>query len=198
MMRSGNIPRTRMMTRFKAAVLGMKSNIFHFIYTRFLTSFDQSVAFMIPVLITLLHLKYKANDLATPFETHPSTMKLSVVATLLYYFTYGLRIKRYFVRHLPCRVVNHCLVCFGNTSVASLGSLFFDDSARPFLYVLCALFSASEGLYGFYQKFAQRIEEALHARRRPSYTCQFLVNLRRLVAPRPQILPLYRRILHGH
>ncbi|KAL0388003.1 UNVERIFIED_CONTAM: hypothetical protein Sradi_2682100 [Sesamum radiatum] len=106
-----------------------------------INSFSQSTAWIIPVLLTFLQLKYQGNDQQTPFTTHPKTMIVAVSSSIVYYLAYTWR------QRIPppprlAGFADRCLVWSGNVSVASLTSVLFPDSATPFLYALFMLLPA--------------------------------------------------------
>ncbi|CAA2978387.1 Hypothetical predicted protein [Olea europaea subsp. europaea] len=120
-----------------------------------ITSNDKRiVSFIVPVLITLMQVKYQSVD-KTPFITHSKTMNGAVFSILMYsYFAYGAKL-RFDLHGNPPTYAFHFMVLFGNMAVASLASIFFSDSIRPVLYLLCVLISAGEWLYGVYNRDEQ-------------------------------------------
>ncbi|KAK4425029.1 hypothetical protein Salat_1696500 [Sesamum alatum] len=120
-----------------------------------INSFNQSTAWIIPVLLTFLQLKYQGNDQQTPFTTHSMTMNVAVYSSIVYYLVYCVQLR--FTLHVRLAgFVNHCLVWSGYASVASLASVLLPDSARPFLYGLFVMLPASEFLNWFYNKYCKR------------------------------------------
>ncbi|KAL2506226.1 Uncharacterized protein Adt_21847 [Abeliophyllum distichum] len=160
-------------------------NIFHRGFI--ITARDQgTVVFIVPVLGTLMQVKYQGIE-KNPFITYSKTMTVAVITLLLYsYLAYGAKL-RFDLPDNPPTYDFHCMVFFGNTAVASLTSIFFPDSIRPFLYLLCVLISAGEFLYWVYRR-----DEHIFTRR----IYRFLINLwRSLLAyfsiEHTHILPRY-------
>ncbi|KAI8546616.1 hypothetical protein RHMOL_Rhmol07G0132900 [Rhododendron molle] len=85
------------------------------------------LAFIVPVLLGLLQIKYQGNQIS-PFETHPISMVISVASLLLYCLGY------YAKSRWPtyALVVSHGVVVFGSLSVVSLASILFPYSFGPF------------------------------------------------------------------
>ncbi|KAF7138879.1 hypothetical protein RHSIM_Rhsim07G0111500 [Rhododendron simsii] len=97
------------------------------------------LAFIVPVLLSLLQIKYQGNQIS-PFETHPISMVISVASLLLYCLGYHAK-SRWPTYAL---VVSRGMVVFGSLSVVSLASILFPYSFGPVLYFLHVLFSAAE------------------------------------------------------
>ncbi|KAL0432916.1 UNVERIFIED_CONTAM: hypothetical protein Slati_2625900 [Sesamum latifolium] len=164
-----------------AAVFTMASHLVDLFHGRYTDVFHQGVSFIIPVLLAFLQLKCQGNQ-ETPFATHPKTMAVAVSACVLYYLAYSAQF-RPCVRCLSpacCGVLRHCMVWFGDLSVASTASLFFADSIRPLLYVLFLLLPAGELLYRLYLKLSVEGSEEFEVdiRQIP----RFLNNLSRITA----------------
>ncbi|KAL2506224.1 Uncharacterized protein Adt_21845 [Abeliophyllum distichum] len=142
-------------------------NIFHRGFI--ITARDQgTVVFIVPVLGTLMQVKYQGIE-KNPFITCSKTMTVAVISLLLYsYLAYGANLKFDLHGGNPPTYAFHCMVFFGNTAVASMTSIFFPDSIRPFLYLLCVFISAGEFLYWVYQR-----DEHIFPRR----IYRFLINL---------------------
>ncbi|KAF7137791.1 hypothetical protein RHSIM_Rhsim07G0111700 [Rhododendron simsii] len=102
------------------------------------------LAFIVPVLLNLLQIKYQGNQLS-PFDTYPISMVISVASLLLYCFGYHAK-SRWPTYALA---VSRVMVVFGSLSVVSLASSLFPDSFGPVLYTLFVLFSAAELLMQF-------------------------------------------------
>ncbi|KAF7139433.1 hypothetical protein RHSIM_Rhsim07G0111900 [Rhododendron simsii] len=105
-------------------------------------SFDSChtvLAFIVPVLLSLLQIKYQGNQIS-PFETHPISMVIFVASLLLYCFGYHAK-SRWPTYAL---VISHGMVAFGSLSVVSLASILFPNSFRPVLYFLYVLVTAAE------------------------------------------------------
>ncbi|KAL2529975.1 Uncharacterized protein Fot_22576 [Forsythia ovata] len=148
--------------QFCTAIVFMRFYILNIFRRGFIiTCSDKStVAFIVPVLITLIQVKYQGIE-KTPFITYSKTMNVAVFSSLIYYYlAYGAKLS-FDLHGNPPTYAFHCMVFFGNTAVASLTSIFFPDSIRPFLYLLCVLISAGEFLYWVYQRdehiFTRRI-----------------------------------------
>ncbi|KAF7138416.1 hypothetical protein RHSIM_Rhsim07G0111400 [Rhododendron simsii] len=104
-----------------------------------LESCHNVLAFIVPVLLSLLQIKYQGNKIS-PFETHPISMEISVASLLFYCLGYHAK-SRWPTYAL---VVSRGMVVFGSLSVVSLASILFPDSFGPVLYALFVLFSATE------------------------------------------------------
>lgn len=102
------------------------------------------LAFVVPVLLNLLQIKYQGNQLS-PFDTHPISMVISVASLLLYCFGYHAK-SRWPTYAL---VVSRVMVVFGSLSVVSLATVLFPESLGPVLCTLFVLFSAAELLMLF-------------------------------------------------
>ncbi|KAG5539913.1 hypothetical protein RHGRI_020212 [Rhododendron griersonianum] len=103
------------------------------------------LAFIVPVLLNLLQIKYQGNQLS-PLDTHPISMVISVASLLLYCLGYHAK-SRWPTYAL---VVSRGMVVLGSLSVVSLASILFPDSFGPvLLYTLFVLFSAAELLMLF-------------------------------------------------
>ncbi|KAL0458840.1 UNVERIFIED_CONTAM: hypothetical protein Slati_0511200 [Sesamum latifolium] len=120
-----------------AAVFTMVSYLVDLFHHRYSGVFHQGVSFVIPVLLVFLQLKCQGNQ-ETPFATYPKTMGVAVSACVLYYLAYRAQLQPCVRRFSPAcgGVLRHCMVWFVDLSVASMASVFFADSVRPFLYVL--------------------------------------------------------------
>ncbi|KAL2253100.1 UNVERIFIED_CONTAM: hypothetical protein Sindi_0104700 [Sesamum indicum] len=115
--------------------------------------FHQGFSLVIPVLLAFLQLKYQGNQ-ETPFSTHPKTTGLAVSAFLLHYLAYRVQLRPWARRFSPAcvGVLRHCMEGFGDLSMASMASLLFADSIRPFLYLLFLCRPAVELLWWLYLK----------------------------------------------
>ncbi|KAL2242410.1 UNVERIFIED_CONTAM: hypothetical protein Sindi_0359000 [Sesamum indicum] len=125
-------------------------HLFHLLYTNV---FHQGSSLVIPVLLAFLQLKYQGNQ-ENSFATHPKTTGLAVSAFLLYYLAYRVQLRPWAFRFSPAcvGVLRHCMEGFVDLSMASMASLLFPDSIRPFLYVLFLWLPAGELLYWLYRK----------------------------------------------
>ncbi|KAL0377111.1 UNVERIFIED_CONTAM: hypothetical protein Scaly_0828700 [Sesamum calycinum] len=144
-----------------------------------ISSFNQTTAWIIPVLLTFLQLKYQGNDQQTPFTTHPKTMNVAVSSSIVYYLAYTWRQRFSGHCRLAAVLSRHCLVWSGYASVASLTSVLLPDSATPYLYCLFLLLPASDLMYWFYNK---------HCRGRSIQ--RFLITIWRVVAGSSRELPI--------
>ncbi|KAI3470171.1 hypothetical protein Pfo_026834 [Paulownia fortunei] len=173
---------------FNAAAFTLRCYLFYFVRMRFISSFHQSIAFIIPVLMTFLQLKYQGNYQKSPFATHPRSMRVAVSSSVVYYLACVVLL-RFSMRRFAV-VAHHCLVWSGYASVAALASVLFPDSVSPFIYALFVLLSAGELLYWLYHKLAVEEEEGGDFQR----VRRFVNNICRVVAntsgQRPQILPI--------
>ncbi|CAA3028894.1 Hypothetical predicted protein [Olea europaea subsp. europaea] len=159
--------------QFRAATILMRSHILYIFHRGFImTSNGKSVELSVPALLAFLQVKYQGID-KNPFLTHSKTMHMAIFSLLMYiFFAYGANLR--FVMHdkppSSSTYPFHCMVLFGNTAVASLASIFFPDSIRPVLYVLCVLISTGELLYWVYQReehiFMRHIHRFFNALRR--------------------------------
>ncbi|CAA2957016.1 Hypothetical predicted protein [Olea europaea subsp. europaea] len=116
-----------------------------------ITSNGQRVEFVVPTLLAFLQVKDNGMDKSS-FIAHSTTMHTAIISFLIYAFlAYGMNLMPQNLHGNAPPYPFHCMVFFGNTAVASLASIFFPDSIRPVLYVLCVLISAGELLYWVYQ-----------------------------------------------
>ncbi|KAI8546619.1 hypothetical protein RHMOL_Rhmol07G0133200 [Rhododendron molle] len=97
------------------------------------------LAFIVPVLLSLLQIKYQGNQIS-PFETHPISMVIFVASLLLYCLGYHAKVRW----PTYALVVSRGMVVFGSLSVVSLATILFPDSLGPVLYMLYVLFTAAE------------------------------------------------------
>ncbi|KAF7139597.1 hypothetical protein RHSIM_Rhsim07G0111200 [Rhododendron simsii] len=97
------------------------------------------LAFVVPVLLSLLQIKYQGNQIS-PFDTHPISMVISVASLLLYCLGYHAK-SRWPTYGL---VVSRGMVVLGSLSVVSLASILFPGSFGSVLYTFFVLFSAAE------------------------------------------------------
>ncbi|KAF7138579.1 hypothetical protein RHSIM_Rhsim07G0111100 [Rhododendron simsii] len=93
----------------------------------------------VPVLLSLLQIKYQGNQIS-PFETHPISMVIFVASLLLYCLGYNAK-SRWPTYAL---IISRAMVAFGSLSVVSLASILFPNSFRPVLYFLYVLVTAAE------------------------------------------------------
>ncbi|CAA2984037.1 Hypothetical predicted protein [Olea europaea subsp. europaea] len=92
-------------------------------------------------ILHILHVKNNGMD-KSPFITHSTTMYTAIISFLIYaILAYGMNLRSQNLHGNPPPYPFHCMVFFGNTEVASQASIFFPDSVRAFLYVLCVVIS---------------------------------------------------------
>ncbi|KAA8522201.1 hypothetical protein F0562_012874 [Nyssa sinensis] len=109
------------------------------------TSRDAILAFIVPVLLNLIELKYQGKD-DSAFEAYPKTMCFAVTCLLMDCLAYYVVLRFSSSHPTPtyARAVHCSMVLFGSLTMASLASILFPDPVRPVLYVLCILLSAGE------------------------------------------------------
>lgn len=105
------------------------------------------LAFIIPVLINLIQVKYQGNQ-TSPFATHLKSMGVAVVSLLLYCLAYDAETR---VTSSPLRptyawIPARAMAVFGSLSMASLASILVPDSLGPILSFLCVFFMAGDQL----------------------------------------------------
>ncbi|KAI8546643.1 hypothetical protein RHMOL_Rhmol07G0135500 [Rhododendron molle] len=103
------------------------------------------LAFVIPVLLSLIQLKYQGNQ-TSPFATHPKSTGFAVVSLLLYCLAYDAEARA--ISSVPSRprptyswIPARAMAVFGSLSMASLASILFPDSLCP---MLCLLWLAGD------------------------------------------------------
>lgn len=103
------------------------------------------LAFIIPVLINLIQLKYQGNQ-TSPFATHPKSTGFAVVSLLLYCLAHDAEARA--ISSVPSRprptyswIPARAMAVFGSLSMASLASILFPDSLGP---MLCLLWLAGD------------------------------------------------------
>ncbi|KAA8522202.1 hypothetical protein F0562_012875 [Nyssa sinensis] len=145
------------------------------------TSRNAILAYIVPVLLNLIELKYQGKD-DSAFEAYPKTMCFAVTSLLMYCLAYYVELK--FSSSHPtwfgifyARALHHSMVLFGSLTMASLASILFPDPVRPVLYVLCILLSAGELLewirwrlmahhhQGMRVQGSRRVRTSVHPRR---------------------------------
>ncbi|KAL8482987.1 hypothetical protein ACS0TY_025882 [Phlomoides rotata] len=139
--------------QFDAFLSSFRSSISHSIRIQFITSLNQAIALTIPILTNLLQLK--KND---PFSAHPTTMRLAVSTTILFYTAYT-ALLRFPLRRRPAVIADHCLLSIGNTAVASLASLLLPDSLSPFVFAVFGLLPAVELVYWLLHELGNEEED---------------------------------------
>ncbi|KAL7212859.1 hypothetical protein ACSBR2_015535 [Camellia fascicularis] len=103
------------------------------------TSRHAVVAFLAPMLLDLIELKFQEKNVSS-FETHQKAFWVAIASLILYCFAYEaeLRLLAY------SRVICHGMVVLGSVSSVSLTSILFPSIGRHVFYLLYALFLASE------------------------------------------------------
>ncbi|GMP95758.1 hypothetical protein CsSME_00044681 [Camellia sinensis var. sinensis] len=107
------------------------------------------LAFILSVLLSFPQLKYQGNKDISPFDTHPTSMRVAIASFLLYCFAYDAKL-RSFENHRHqtyAFIVCRGMVNFGWLAVVSLPSILFPNSLGPPLYFLYILFLAGELLH---------------------------------------------------
>ncbi|CAA2998697.1 Hypothetical predicted protein [Olea europaea subsp. europaea] len=139
--------------QFRAAGVYIRFQILYILHIGFtITSNGKSVEVVVPTLLAFMQVKNIGID-GGPFVAHSTTMSMAIISFLIYAFlAYGMNLRSQNLRDNPPPYPFHCMVFFGNTTVASLASIFFPDSIGPALYVLCVLISAGELLYRVYER----------------------------------------------
>ena len=108
-------------------------------------SYHPVVAFLVPILISLLQLKYHGTY-TSPFETHPKSMGVSFVCLILYCLAYNAE-QRQLNPSDNAWFVHRGTVFFGSLSAASMAStIHLPDSVGPLLCVVWLLFTARDQL----------------------------------------------------
>ncbi|GMP95753.1 hypothetical protein CsSME_00044676 [Camellia sinensis var. sinensis] len=105
------------------------------------------LAYIVPVLLCFLQIKYQKKDIF-PFDTYPKSLAVSIASMLLYCSAYYAELKsssykdhRYWQTY-AC----HGTVVIGWLGLVSLASILLPDSVGPLLYFLYILFLAGEFL----------------------------------------------------
>ncbi|CAA2953661.1 Hypothetical predicted protein [Olea europaea subsp. europaea] len=139
--------------QFRAAYVYIRFQILYILHIGFtITSDGKSVEFIVLMLLAFLQVKNNGIDKSS-FITHSTTMYMAIISVLIYAFlAYGMNLRSQDLQGNRPSYPFHCMVFFGNTAVASLASIFFPDSIRPVLYVLCVLISGGELLYWVYRR----------------------------------------------
>lgn len=103
------------------------------------------LAFIIPVLISLIQLKYQGNQ-TSPFATHPKSTGFAVISLLLFCSAHDAKARA--ISSVPSRpqptyswIPARAMAVFGTLSMASLASILFPDSLGP---MLCLLWLAGD------------------------------------------------------
>ncbi|KAL7182717.1 hypothetical protein ACSBR1_041409 [Camellia fascicularis] len=104
------------------------------------------LAFILPLLLSFLQLKYQGNKNRSPFDTHPKSVGVSIASLLLYCFVYDaeLRSSENHRHQTYAFIARRGMVCFGWLAVVSLASILLPDSLGLPLYFLYILFLAGE------------------------------------------------------
>lgn len=110
------------------------------------TSCQAVMAFILPVLLSFLQLKYQGNKDISPFDTHPTSVRVAIASLLLYCFAYDAELRSSENhRHQTCAfIARRGMACFGWLAVVSLASILLPNSLGPPLYFLYILFLAGE------------------------------------------------------
>ncbi|CAA3032005.1 Hypothetical predicted protein [Olea europaea subsp. europaea] len=139
--------------QFRAAYVYIRFQILYILHIEFtITSNGKTVEFIVPTLLAFSQVKNNGIDKSS-FITHSTTMNMAIISVLIYAFlAYGMNLRSQNLQGNPPSYPFHCMVFFGNTAVASLAFIFFPDSIRPVLYVLCVLISAGELLHWAYRR----------------------------------------------
>ncbi|CAN4127665.1 unnamed protein product [Withania somnifera] len=132
------------------------------------TCFLPILGFNFTILINFLQLKYQGNNKTDPFQTHPKTMRVSVISLLVYCLIYG--VKQRFSCHPIYRklsyLVHNVMVFFSSQSLASTASLLFPDPLSHVVFFLCFLLYGGEMLHWLCKKIMQHFEEESYFQRR--------------------------------
>ncbi|KAL8479481.1 hypothetical protein ACS0TY_026397 [Phlomoides rotata] len=133
----------RISQHLTATFCTLTCSILHFTRLQFLSSRLNHTISIIALLIAFLQLKYQGNDKTTPFSTHPAAMLVAVSCTTAYYVAYITLLM------FPtfASISHQCLIVSCNVLVASLASVVFPDSVRPFVWAVFVLISATGLLY---------------------------------------------------
>ncbi|CAA2953663.1 Hypothetical predicted protein [Olea europaea subsp. europaea] len=191
---TGRLPSLNFMTwaEFCAAIVYIRSQILYILHIGFtITSNDKTVEFIVLMLLAFLQVKNNGID-ESPFITHSMTMYTAIISFLIYAFlAYGMNLRSQNFHGNPPLYPFHCMAFSGNTVVASLASIFFPDSIRPVLYVLCVLISGGELLYWVYQR-----EEHIFMRHiRRFFNTLWMWSIRYFSMEQTDILP--RFVIHN-
>ncbi|CAA2953662.1 Hypothetical predicted protein [Olea europaea subsp. europaea] len=197
------VPSLNFMTwaEFCAAIVYIRSQILYILHIGFtITSNGKTVEFIVLMLLAFLQVKNNGIDVSS-FITHSMTMYTAIISFLIYAFlAYGMNMRsenfhskppQYHFHIKPPQYPFHCMVFSGNMVVASLASIFFPDSIRPVLYVLCVLISGGELLYRIYQR-----EEHIFMRHiRHFFNTPWMWSIRYFSMEQRDILP--RFVIHN-
>ncbi|GMP95752.1 hypothetical protein CsSME_00044675 [Camellia sinensis var. sinensis] len=110
-------------------------------------SWHAVLAFIVPVFLTLLRIKYDGKDISA-FDTYPKSLGVSIASLLLYCSAYYAELKSSsYEDHRRLQThARHGAVVFGWLGLVSLTSILLPDSVGPLLYFLYILFLAGEFL----------------------------------------------------
>ncbi|KAL7182724.1 hypothetical protein ACSBR1_041416 [Camellia fascicularis] len=107
-----------------------------------LSSCHAVLAFIVPVLLNFLQLKYQKLEIS-PFETHPKSMSVAIASLLMYCLAYDAEL-RFSASQRTQTYARRGVVVFGWFGLVSLASILLPDSVGPLLYSLYVLFSSGE------------------------------------------------------
>ncbi|CAL5412823.1 unnamed protein product [Camellia sinensis] len=121
-------------------------------------------SFLPSLLLSFLQLKYKPL-LVSPFETHPTTMLVSITSLIRYCLAYDAKLRFSSADHaMPDYgpAISRAMGLFGSLCLVSLASILCPDSVRVVLYLLYPLFLASQ--FEFVRRQLQMLWNWLHRR----------------------------------
>ncbi|XAR54924.1 hypothetical protein NMG60_11030259 [Bertholletia excelsa] len=104
----------------------------------------------------------------SPFETRPITMRVAVASLLIYYFAHDAKLKLSAAHFQPvyARLANGVMVMFGSLSFVSVVAGLFPARVEPGLWVLYALFVASQLVPGKIQQLWNWVHRKVMGSRR--------------------------------
>ncbi|CAL9007380.1 unnamed protein product [Prunus brigantina] len=100
-----------------------------------LTSVHDILAFVIPILLTFVQMKYPNENL---FKTRPVAMNIVLYTLLAYSFAFGVR-HRFLNPDNPYPWFHMAMLLFGFASLASILSLVFPNYYYSWAFMLCVL-----------------------------------------------------------
>ncbi|CAL5432576.1 unnamed protein product [Camellia sinensis] len=159
-------------------------------------------SFLASMLLNFLQLQYQAL-VVSPFETHPTTMLVSITSLIVYCVAYDVELRFSSSDHaMPDYglVISHVIGLFGSLCLVSLASILCPDSIRVVLYLLYTLFLASQLVFAhcqlqmlwswLHQRVISRFLQEMHMRRASINRRLWFVTPAN--AHRGGLLPLYQ------
>ncbi|GMP31467.1 hypothetical protein CsSME_00005667 [Camellia sinensis var. sinensis] len=106
-------------------------------------------SFLVSLLLNFLQLQYQA-QVVSPFETHPTTMLVSITSLTVYCFAYDAELRFSSTAHAMPNygsVISRVMGLFGSLCLVSLASILCPDSVRVVLCLLYTLFLANQFVF---------------------------------------------------